>query len=247
MYDIATQIQMLSFSKSNIHFLRLHQCPNCVSLGLGLKYGMWLECKNTHAHTHTHLNRATCSWYYCWSYPFNTLKKNPMICWHASANAYAHRFVYFLTVESWLHTENICTRYCNGNYFFSCGENEIREADRKYHVWAATLSVCSVHICAIVCIQQLFTGASISTNISRAMIFLCICKHFPWKCVRMRKKGWNERMGEWVYRWTGNMRWNLEKSKDFEVDELHLHECQIYFGHSHKHQPTTLIVLYSVH
>lgn len=143
MYDIATQIQMLSFSKSNIHFLRLHQCPNCVSLGLGLKCGMWLECKNTHAHTHTHLNRATCSWYYCWSYPFNTLKKNPMICWHASANAYAHRFVYFFTAESWLHTENICTRYCNGNYFFSCGENEIREADRKYHVRAATLSVCT--------------------------------------------------------------------------------------------------------
>lgn len=26
-----------------------------------------------------------------------------------------------------------------------------------------------------------------------------------------------------------NMRWNLEKSKDFEIDELHLHACRIYF------------------
>lgn len=120
---------------------------------------------------------------------FNTLK-NPMICWRASLNAYAHRFAYFLTmVVSWLHIENInATGLQHGNLFFSSARMKSESRYRAYIIYISYASGCiNVHIydcvCASECVYNNYSvihSVSTSTNISRATIFLCICKHLPW-------------------------------------------------------------------
>lgn len=169
----ANSIQMLSFSKCNIHFRRLV----IINVELCESFWLWNLACRLNVKNYITYTRIVLSTSHEPLLLFDTPNKSKwFVGMRMLTLIVSFTFWWFWTdYTSESITHGIAT-------VIFCSSVRMQSEVYEQSI-VCTMHICDWIVCARVCVYNNYTvlhSVSISTNISRAMIFFCICKHFPW-------------------------------------------------------------------